>query len=161
MRCEAAIGTRGRPGGHGKECFVKNSASPSLIRRKIAHLGPRSARARACSGACSSRTHGERCALSYTVAILHAAETPLRGTRRAILRRISEGDAETVKKHSFPCPPERPRVPIAASERIEFYVFQCPTHDGGGACTEAKARRRNADTLCVIERSQRRRTAQL
>ena len=77
------------------------------------------------------------------------------------MRRISEGDAETFKKHSFPCPPGRPRVPIAASERIEFYDFRCHRHDGGGACTEAKARRRNADTLCVIERSQRPRTPQL
>ena len=77
------------------------------------------------------------------------------------MARISEGDAETFKKDTFSGPPGRHRVPIAASERKEFYDFRCHRHGGGGACTEAKATRRNAEALCVIERSRRLRTTQL
>ena len=50
---------------------------------------------------------------------------------------------------------------MAASERKAYYDFRCRSPGDGGACQEAKARRRNAEALCVIERSRRPRTTQL
>ena len=67
-----------------------------------------------------------------------------------------------MSKRNFLKPPmTSPSADRSVPKFEEFYDFRCRRPGDGGACQDAKARRRNVEALCVIERSRRPRTTQL